>query len=917
MSLSQQVTHPCPRCRVPGTMALHVSLVLDGGKVTDDVTNNRFNIFTCASCGASGAIQSDVLVTNAARDVFFQVVIRDEQVPNAIRDLRELAPPNARIRIVSGRHELVEKVRLYLAGLDDVAFEIAKFMLRVNQKDLEGKLGLFFERVENDELVFAEMTSRSLLRLPMQVYRNVIQKFGTPKYQNELEVDQRLARRIMAANESKPPAPPTSPHGYVTSPFAGEFGPCAGARFGWVTRDIVAGVDAITGDLFPQPGQYQPSPKGSFLDGLEFMAEETPEGPFTNLRGPGLPTLRFFGELREGARAGNLALLLVNAPGTGLLAMPLILGQQPTHAFPVRGRYRIASEGDAIALADPGRVLVLRALDGKLAGTSIDTQSNLPFDVALSDTHLAVATGQQLLFFDRRVLAQTPGFAPMTLTLAARSGTPKPQPEPAVVAAATTTRILADHPKLGRLTLDGLSGQKRPAPGTKIQLDDVREELPGIFRVKRYRVEGGFSWSEAPTGSLVLSAIADVPSIPLPTRAPENQPPPALLATRLPAMETVAQATGAKLSPLLVRLMRDEFTDPLLRRALRELGLSMLEQLSPSELDGKPRKNHLVEDWNADPHLFELVPLGNGDSIALYFYPPWCREGREPPVVVFRHEVNLLDFEALTFDAFLEKQLRAPKRNPEHVRRVREALQFPQTDRDGGTPPGFLPLDDTWGQQSPALLSTARELEANGKLVEAERAAMAAYLRDEGGANDVLVGIFQKLGWMHVAALLDPPDPSKPTPNTSVIVERFLASLSPTLRRSMIKTTRTDLLGMMSPDGAGWRKVTAELGIPCPPALVELGDAMGDVFVHVHTEDHDWDLLSPDEARQEREFMATLVAQSPELRARAKMLPIFGQDGDLLLLAADGTVWNYTHDDVVDDRMVAPSLDALLQQFSR
>ncbi|MBS2026542.1 MAG: hypothetical protein JST54_01450 [Deltaproteobacteria bacterium] len=920
MSLSQQVSHPCPRCQTAGTMELHLSLVLDNGPVTRDVASNAFNRFRCPKCGADVPVECDVLVTNEARDLFFQVVVKDDQVAKAIADLRELAPPNSLIRVVASRHDLVEKVRLHLSKLDDVAFELAKFTMRLNQKDLAGKLNLRFDRVENDELVFIELSAQppTRLRMPMKVYRTIAENFETAKYQMELEVDERLARKIMDANRPAKPAPPPSPNGFVSVPFAGEFGPCAGQRFSWVARNVVASAEAITGELTPQAGQLAPDQmRRPFLDGLEFRHEETSEGPFTHLRGPGLPTLRFFGELIEGARAGDLALLMVNAPGTGVLAVPLLLGQPLGSAFPVRGKWRIASQGDAIAFADPGRVLVLRAVEGKLYGSAIDTQSTQPFDVALSDTHLAVATGQLLLFFDRAALAKAPGVNPIAATLAPRLGTPKPKPEPAVVAAATTTKILADHPRLGRVTLDGLSGNPRPRPGTKVFLDDVREELPGIYRVKRYRVEGGFNWSEPQPGSLVLSATADTTAIPLPTRAPENQPPPALLATRLPALGVAAQATGAKLSPLLVRLMQDEFTDPLLRRGLRVLGLSMLEQLSPAELDGKPRRNHLVEDWSADPHLFELIPLGNGDSVALYLYPPWCAEGREPPVVTFRHEVNLLDFEALTFEAFLEKALRNPHLDGEHVRRVRERLQFPSVDRDVGVPPAFLPLDETWGRSAPVVLSTARELEAKGQLVEAERAAMAAYLREDPASKDVLVGILEKLGWTHLVSMLAPVDPSKPTPNTGPIVERFLASLSPTLRRSVLKKERTDLLGLMNPDGAGWRKLASECGVPCPPALVELGDAMGDVFVHVSTQEHDWDLLTPDGAREERRSLASLVAQFPELRARAKMLPLFGQDGDLLLLAADGTMWNFTHDDLADDRMVAPSLEALLQQFSR
>jgi hypothetical protein len=169
-----------------------------------------------------------------------------------------------------------------------------------------------------------------------------------------------------------------------------------------------------------------------------------------------------------------------------------------------------------------------------------------------------------------------------------------------------------------------------------------------------------------------------------------------------------------------------------------------------------------------------------------------------------------------------------------------------------------------------------------------------------------------------------------PSPDDRRPAAQILALISSHLTRAELEAggDRTDLLEIMQRWGDAWQAHARALGVPCPPALVELADAMADVYVSIRA-DHGWDLLTPDASHEARTGLVDLAAwvatlgKEPEkygrllrglpgLEARARMAPVLGQDGDLLLLAADGRVHAFTHDAWEDDGVAAPSFDALL-----
>ncbi len=142
-------------------------------------------------------------------------------------------------------------------------------------------------------------------------------------------------------------------------------------------------------------------------------------------------------------------------------------------------------------------------------------------------------------------------------------------------------------------------------------------------------------------------------------------------------------------------------------------------------------------------------------------------------------------------------------------------------------------------------------------------------------------------------------------------VAAMLSVVPPALQRAEVARSRPGLLPYMRDWAGEWLAYCAEVGVTCPPSLLELATAMRDVYVHIHDE-HGWDLLTPHDARERRSFLARLATKHPELRERAAMLPIFGQDGDLLLIARDQAIHRFTRDDWSNDRPFAGDFDVLL-----
>jgi hypothetical protein len=148
----------------------------------------------------------------------------------------------------------------------------------------------------------------------------------------------------------------------------------------------------------------------------------------------------------------------------------------------------------------------------------------------------------------------------------------------------------------------------------------------------------------------------------------------------------------------------------------------------------------------------------------------------------------------------------------------------------------------------------------------------------------------------------------------SAHVSRFLAAQPRSLSRAALGEQATNFFESATPTryGEAWRALAAEAGVPCPEALVELGDAMAEQFIYFRFRGHQYAMLTPTGAREERRFLSELATSYREVVPFTAMLPLFGEDGDHLLLDANGALWALPHDDAPPPAPAVSSLEALL-----
>ena len=165
MSLFNEEQLDCPKCRKQVPFILHSSINVgidpqDKEKVLD------LSIFQyhCPHCGASDLVCYPVLYHDPEQGVWIQVFWREEDfgqpVEKELRDFIEImGQTHYRRREVFGYWELVEKIRIFDAGLDDFAIALMKTMRKIQQPEIQ----LFFDKKENNQFTFRQCRNGEML----------------------------------------------------------------------------------------------------------------------------------------------------------------------------------------------------------------------------------------------------------------------------------------------------------------------------------------------------------------------------------------------------------------------------------------------------------------------------------------------------------------------------------------------------------------------------------------------------------------------------------------------------------------------------------------------------------------------------------------------------------------------------------
>ncbi|WP_394827750.1 hypothetical protein [Pendulispora albinea] len=518
-------------------------------------------------------------------------------------------------------------------------------------------------------------------------------------------------------------------------------------------RAVSAEVDLTTGTITAREGGYvrdPPAEASLVLQGLTENLAETAIGHTTELSDPEGQKARFDGEISHAWRSGDFVLAIVAMPDRRWDCVAFTLGGEEVHRLPASWQSPLAGSAHVAACALEGLVHVFRWEGTTVRSVSLATPPSYGGegpDVFVTDARICVLSGGYLLLIEADELAFDGAHTALPMRYEALAGAGGSDPDPGEAVVVLPESILVDHPRFKRLRLPRDSNAPAIAKGDPIFIDDIREGLPGILHVHAWHKAGEEPTVRPAPPPLELDppavALAPEPSFASP---PSLHAPVASSGARVldsERLDDLASRHGFVASELLLKLLRVRESDGVFRRWLDKLGWDIIEVRA------------LARDWDTDPNLLAVCRLANGDEFALYIYPPWCKEGNEPPVVEALHETNFVEFKARTFEAFFDRELQRrvdeEAADTELVRMIRERLEFPMAARDAGEPPPWLPVESV-PPSTPAApraggglfasiknlfakssapngpVEAALAIEKHGNVLEAERALLRLYL---------------------------------------------------------------------------------------------------------------------------------------------------------------------------------------------
>ena len=171
-------------CICEKTFEVEVPDFIDLTKAPDvcsQIINGTYLLFTCPHCGHLVKPDAPMRIVDATKGIdIFHVPERERS-----RYLLGLTNYNSDGRIVIGYAELVERLRIYSAQLNDSAVELIKYYLLVKAGP-GAQPEIFFKETEDEALVFEIAGLRE-----NEVGRVKIQREVYEKAENELPVKQR------------------------------------------------------------------------------------------------------------------------------------------------------------------------------------------------------------------------------------------------------------------------------------------------------------------------------------------------------------------------------------------------------------------------------------------------------------------------------------------------------------------------------------------------------------------------------------------------------------------------------------------------------------------------------------------------------------------------------------------------------
>ncbi len=212
MSMPHETTVTCKRCGTTRSFIVWESLnVTLDREAKQNLLKGELTRFTCQKCGWSGLVVYSLLYHDMEKHLMIWLWT-DAGDPDA-----KAVPPatlmkDYHLRYVATQNELIEKILIFDAGLDDRIIEFVKLLLYLQASERNQPFGgeLFFGGLECDAdgkesvgFEHVKTEGSETFAVPMEAYQNLAtslkRKFsGAMELDKWLRVDRNFARALIA-----------------------------------------------------------------------------------------------------------------------------------------------------------------------------------------------------------------------------------------------------------------------------------------------------------------------------------------------------------------------------------------------------------------------------------------------------------------------------------------------------------------------------------------------------------------------------------------------------------------------------------------------------------------------------------------------------------------------------------------------
>ena len=179
MSKKRIETITCPACGTTGEFPVWESLNADlDPEAKGDLMSGKLTRYVCAKCGKSNELVYPLLYHDMTGE--FMVYMTPDGKSSEIESMPLGMMEGYRFRTVESRNELVEKIWIFDAGLDDRLVEVFKLLVR-NQAEIPQQDVFLFGGVDKDDslmFVIVKTEGNESINVPRDSFNDTMAKLS-------------------------------------------------------------------------------------------------------------------------------------------------------------------------------------------------------------------------------------------------------------------------------------------------------------------------------------------------------------------------------------------------------------------------------------------------------------------------------------------------------------------------------------------------------------------------------------------------------------------------------------------------------------------------------------------------------------------------------------------------------------------